>query len=752
LFDGFVHPGLLIGAALAAVPLLIHLLNRQRFKPLPWAAMRFVEAAYRKTRRRARLENLLLLLLRMGAIALLALAIARPYVGPRSALSGLTESRRDLALILDASYSTGWRDGARTVFEREVERARELLSTLDGARGDRARLVVAARVPRLLSWRSPEEAIDLLETLGTPSDEALDLAYALGEVREYAEELARGEGAQSLEVHLLSDLQRSTFMPDLRAALAGGAAPAASGAESTPRLFEELDRLKELGLRLRVHDLGVADPFPANLSVSELRAQSRVLGPDQPVDLAVRIDNSGISGRNGVRVVLEVDGERRPQRLVDVPGRGFVHVVFSETFRERGPHRVRALLESDALSVDDSRAAIVVVPPAVRVLLVNGAPSNDLARDEVGYLSAALEPARADDASLSQNAPFEVRTVDSVRLAENDLDLGAVDVIWLANVENLLPRAVERLEARIAAGGALIVSLGDRADPLTYGTRLFRADGSGLLPAELVSRSLIPREERYWRIQDFEQGHPALAFFADERWKPLLTEMPFYGFFETRPLGDARVLARFDDAARSPALIERNFDRGRVFLWTSTIDADWTRMPESPRTLVPFLHELVRNAGTAQESDPNLGVGGSYAGTVEIFPRKLALLSPDGARRAIVGEPQQLGPGVWRLPSVNSTERAGMYEIEIEGRAGLPFAVTLDARESDLARMNAGELSALHPLLEDAGTPGGTRHNEDPQAEQKGELWRLIAAAALACIVLDTLWAAWIGRERSVRR
>jgi hypothetical protein len=752
LFDGFVHPGLLIGAALAAVPLLIHLLNRQRFKPLSWAAMRFVEAAYRKTRRRARLENLLLLLLRMGAIALLALAIARPYVGPRSALSGLTESRRDLALILDASYSTGWRDGARTVFEREVERARELLSTLDGARGDRARLVVAARVPRLLSWRSPEEAIDLLETLGTPSDEALDLAYALGEVREYAEELARGEGAQSLEVHLLSDLQRSTFMPDLRAALAGGAAPAASGAESTPRLFEELDRLKELGLRLRVHDLGVADPFPANLSVSELRAQSRVLGPDQPVDLAVRIDNSGISGRNGVRVVLEVDGERRPQRLVDVPGRGFVHVVFSETFRERGPHRVRALLESDALSVDDSRAAIVVVPPAVRVLLVNGAPSNDLARDEVGYLSAALEPARADDASLSQNAPFEVRTVDPVRLAENDLDLGAVDVIWLANVENLLPRAVERLEARIAAGGALIVSLGDRADPLTYGTRLFRADGSGLLPAELVSRSLIPREERYWRIQDFEQGHPALAFFADERWKPLLTEMPFYGFFETRPLGDARVLARFDDAARSPALIERNFDRGRVFLWTSTIDADWTRMPESPRTLVPFLHELVRNAGTAQESDPNLGVGGSYAGTVEIFPRKLALLSPDGARRAIVGEPQQLGPGVWRLPSVNSTERAGMYEIEIEGRAGLPFAVTLDARESDLARMNAGELSALHPLLEDAGTPGGTRHNEDPQAEQKGELWRLIAAAALACIVLDTLWAAWIGRERSVRR
>ena len=59
-FEGFLHPALAWGAALAAVPLLIHLLNRQRHRPQPWAAMRFVLAAYRRTRRRAQLENLLL--------------------------------------------------------------------------------------------------------------------------------------------------------------------------------------------------------------------------------------------------------------------------------------------------------------------------------------------------------------------------------------------------------------------------------------------------------------------------------------------------------------------------------------------------------------------------------------------------------------------------------------------------------------------------------------------------------------------
>ncbi len=754
MFDGFVHPEYVIGAALAAVPLLIHLLNRQRFKPMSWAAMRFVEAAYRKTRRRARLENLLLLLLRMAVIALLALAISRPFVGARSALSGMTESRRDLALIIDASYSTGWRDGTRTVFEREIAHAREMLSALNGPRGDRARLVVAARVPRLLSWRTPEDARDLLDTLNAPSDEPLDLAAALGEVREHAEELARGEGVANLEIHLLSDLQRSTFTPDVRSAARGPAAAAAAPATAggtAPRLFEELDKLKALGLCVWVDDLGASEPVPSNLAITELGPQSRVLGPDQPIDIAVRVDNFGANTQNGVRVVLEVDGERRPQRTLDIPAHGSGRLVQSETFRERGPHRVRALLESDALAVDDTRAAIVVVPPAVRVLLVNGAPSLDLARDEVGYLSAVLEPARGDDSTALQAAPFEVHTVDPARLAETDLDLGACDVIWIANVENLLPKAVERLEARVAAGGALIFSLGDRADPLAYAARLFKSDGTGLLPAELVTRTLVARDERYWRIQEFEATHPALAFFADERWKPLLTEVPFYGFFETRPLADARVLARFDDPARSPALIERSFDRGRVFLWTSTIDADWTRMPESPRTLVPFVHELVRYAGTTPDRDPNLEVGGAYAARVESFPRKLTLLSPDGTRSQVAGEVQSIGPGTWMLPAVTATERAGLYTIEIEGRAGLPFAVSLDTRESDLTRLSAPELAALHPALRAAGAAGSTRRDDDTQNDQKGELWRVIAAATLACIVLETLWAAWIGRTRSVR-
>ena len=105
MIEGFLHPGLAWGALLAGVPILIHLLNRQRFSPTPWGAMRFVEAAWRRTRRRMQLENLLLLLLRAGAIALLALALARPFLEESSPLSALTEKRRDLVVVIEDSAS-----------------------------------------------------------------------------------------------------------------------------------------------------------------------------------------------------------------------------------------------------------------------------------------------------------------------------------------------------------------------------------------------------------------------------------------------------------------------------------------------------------------------------------------------------------------------------------------------------------------------------------------------------------------------
>jgi hypothetical protein len=765
LLGGFVNSALLAGLALISVPLIIHLLNRQRHRPLRWAAMRFVLAAYRKTRRRVQMENLLLLLLRMAAIALLALAVARPFTGVKSPLAGLTESRRDVVLVVDGSASTGYRESVETVFEREVTRAREIVRGLDGARGDRVRLILAGAYPRLLSWTSPDQALSMLDTLTNPTDETLDLAGAMGEVLKFVREDAAGAGASALEVRLLSDLQRRAFQPrtaEVAAPPGRDALPAGSARDGvapdpgrTGALVGVLDQLVQLGTRVIVEDLGPAQSRAQNLGIGSVKPLTPILGTGLPADIAVTVQNHGTSAKTGVRVVLEVDGERRPNQLVDVPARGEAQVVFPVAFKTPGDHMLQARLEGDRLAIDDVRAEAVRVPPPVRVLLVDGAPSAVIDEDEVGYLKAVLEPPSDDSrVALERSAPFEATQIEPERLGMPDLALSEFDVIWLANVESVSKTTAERLERRVAEGAALIVSLGDKVVPDSYNARLYRADAGGLLPAEILRTVEVrSRREDYFRVKAFDTESPVLAFFSDERWKPLFTEVPIYAFMAVRPVASGHGLATLDDEAAHPLLVERAYDRGRVFLWTTTIGPAWTRLPESPRTLVPLIHELVRYAAFSGTGARNINPGEPLSVDVSAFPRNPQLVRPDGTRRPLEGEAERTGSGTWKLPVIagKETERVGAYKIEMEGAPATAFSVQLDPLEGDLDRISPAELDALHPAFLTVRPGDGDARGADRTAPQRGELWRWLALGCLVALVLESLWAAWLGARRSVR-
>lgn len=758
---GFVNPALLAGLGLVSVPLLIHLLNRQRHKPIRWAAMRFVQAAWRKTRRRVQLENLLLLLLRMAAVALLALAIARPFTGKASPLAGLTESRRDVVLVIDASASMGWREGVETSFERAVSRARDIVRGLEAGRGDRARIVVCARDARLISWTTPEQALSSLETLGAPSDEPADLARACGEVLKFAREDAGGAGQSTIEVRFLTDLQRRTFLPD--DAPASPAAPArdvrvtgsapAEAKVPVAALFDVLGELAKLQVRVFVEDCGASTLQPPNLGIASIAAGGPIYGAGLPCELAVEVWNHGPQTKNGVRVVLELDGERRPVQLIDVPARGRAQALFQVVFALPGEHVVTARLEGDRLPIDDARDVVIAVPDPIDVLLVSGSSGGTLEEDAVGLLRSVLEPMKSDatDASFE---PFALRTVTPDYLASPEFASARPDVIWMADVESPPSNSIDALERAVAGGTGLIISVGPTVNASSWNARAFSSDGTRLLPAELGAHQAVrSRRENYYRIKSFQADHPALSFFADERWKPLLTEAPVYEFLQVRPLASARTLANFDDEHASAALVERAYSRGKVCLLATSISPQWTRLPESPRTLVPFAHELVRYMADHGDAPRNVSPGTPLAADVEAFPRGMELVRPDGSRRTLDGAAEDLGDGrTWRLPTVPAAEtgHVGVYRIALEGARPISFAVQFEAREGDLERVEPRELERIHPAL--LGLEGSnSTHDSGVRPERdRGELWRAIAIACLAALVLETLWAGWLGRRRRI--
>src|SRR5687768_9834683 len=146
------------GAALISIPLIIHFLNRRRFKLVQWAAMEYLLQALRKNRRRIKFEQILLLTTRCLILALLGLALARPLGCADSSLASLVGSKSGLhVFVIDNSYSMAYeadRQGARTHFDQAKVLAKQQIEKLVPG-GESVAIIIAAR-PRLGEDGTPE--------------------------------------------------------------------------------------------------------------------------------------------------------------------------------------------------------------------------------------------------------------------------------------------------------------------------------------------------------------------------------------------------------------------------------------------------------------------------------------------------------------------------------------------------------------------------------------------------------------------
>src|SRR5688572_17822868 len=107
---GFLVPAFLIGLAVIAVPIVLHLLNRQREGVIRFPSLMFLERIQYREIRRQTIRHPLLLALRCLALVLLAAAFARPFFDRDTDLSGGAGTARELVVLLDRSYSMGHGD------------------------------------------------------------------------------------------------------------------------------------------------------------------------------------------------------------------------------------------------------------------------------------------------------------------------------------------------------------------------------------------------------------------------------------------------------------------------------------------------------------------------------------------------------------------------------------------------------------------------------------------------------------------
>jgi len=444
-------------------------------------------------------------------------------------------------------------------------------------------------------------------------------------------------------------------------------------------------------------------------------------------------------------------------------------VELTQRFREPGFHTLSFRLEGDNLPVDDERFLAFEVRESIDVLLVDGAFDFDpferptgligLMLDPTGFEESPVVPDGEEGAGAAAGSVFSTLTVDAKSFNAGRENPGRFDAVIFADVEGFTVSAAETLFDYLMSGGRAVFFMGEGVDLDACNMRLFDDAARRILPARLV-KAVGEAEGRgstsFFRMTAQSYDHPVLRVFDDPKLKVLL-EVPVFRFVEVEPdaggeagsgsIEEARVVAWFADALgnRYPALVERSLGRGRVMLFTTSADASWSLIPESPKTFLPLLHETLYYLTAPDAGLHNLTVGEAVARSVAEFPDRIALTGPDGAERLIAEPVERREFGRHILPLANHPlDRAGPYTLEVDSslsgeRLRETYAANVDPLEGDLERIDGAALARMFPGVEMARAEQALAAGDDDGAAAGGELWKTALWILLALVGLELI-------------
>jgi hypothetical protein len=757
-------PWMLLGLAVLAIPPIIHLLNRRRYDVVEWGAMQFLQVS-EVTRRRILIEELLLMLLRMGLLAVLVLALAGPFLSGALATRLAGRPNRDVVLLIDGSASMAAINeaGTQTPFAVAREWVGNYLQDLvpgDGVAIFQVREQVVPVVGELSADFGRARA--KLDNLSAPAgscnwQEAIKKAHAV------LAESKRGDR----QILILSDGQKfgwadpdNLFRWELLAGELGTNRPDPPGSPPRPRI-----QVVNLAAELFPHEAGKADAEPIpNWALTPLRCNRPVVPVDREVTFQTDIVLIGQKGwSNPWKIRLEVDGtpvrDLAPPRDPKIDN-GKVPFSFTHRFGKPGSHLITLILEADPPAEDRPRGYVlkdrvpgdnrqdyaVEVVTALPVLLVDGDPSAapPLHRG-TDFLRDALSPARDRTPVVQARVVSLQEFVPALLTGEQK-----PRVLILSNVPRLDPQQQEAITRFLAEGGGLLITLGERVEADRYNEELYRG-GDGWLPARLdgiEGDEARPRESA--RPDPATFSHPALELF---RTLPVggLAEARFPRWWKLTTPGKhapgVTVGLLRSPTAAWPFLIERAFQAGRVLLCSVPLDnSNGTNLPDLP-AFVPLAHELVYYLAGARSAEFNLRPGQPirYRLESEAALEQFRLRPPSGDERPLGLPPapasawpaQLLAQERGALLVFDGARETGVWRLTLPDHSTtIYYVVQGDARESDLTPSSDEERDQVAKLVPLSYENDRKQVQQTaPGTEIRQELWLylLLGMIALLC-------------------
>lgn len=705
----FLNPGFVLpGAALAALPIIIHLLSRLRYKKVRFAAMEFLLQSDELNRRRLIIEQLLLLFLRVLAVLLIMFLIARLMLDP-SRLMLLRGAATHHVLVLDDSLSMRAGVDGEMVFDRAVATLESMLSQ-DGGSATAMRVTVLTMTqPDRPLVTDRELNATLLQSL-VPRLRNLTCSFTgVSPVAGLAaaENILAADGGAARQVHVVTDFRKSDWVsrPEVVAAL------------------KSLDAIKA-----EVSLVQVTDDSPENVVLSQMTSETLAVAVGVPWRMNLTLHNYSGQKSSGLRATVYIDGTALPAKVLvpDIEPAEDAVLSHDIVFESAGQHEVEIRLEDDALLDDNSRFLVADVTDSRAVLIVD----DDGRQADAGFVAAAFDPQLSGVAT-------QVRSSDVLTTAKLD----DYDCIYLLNVRELPADATQLLRDYVRDGGGIAWFPGDQATTTWYNTTL-HDDDEPLFPVSLGALQKIQDtagdQETVFQHPVFEQ-HPIFAIYniPDSPFADLVQISQWYEASlddvskdSTRP--PVKVLARLQNG--QPVVFEHAIGEGHVLTFLTSAGRRWSNWPVSPAApgfvvMNLLMHQYLQKPSQAvQVREVGEPVqfewpAGEYSNTIDVVLPEIegdqtadTFLRLQAAPVEVVGEEAASGTldDRWAV-SVSQANRPGVYRIKrypAEGENEETWlALSVPTTEADLTLADATEVQQQadlsHVRIVSAKTAGG---------------------------------------------
>ncbi len=767
----FLNAALAFGAAACAIPVVIHLLNRRRHEIVRWGAMHLITPIVRTNRKRVRLEQLLLLLMRMAILALLALCMAGPVLTNWNALSG--NAKTSLAMLFDNSYSMDASSGVKTNSEHAKSNAAQLVLHQPRGSDVAVSMMAGGHVTGSFSPTTNRKRIadDLKEIPGGFG------AADVGKSFEHAtRSLVKMQHAKR-DLVIVSDFQQQDWAGD-----------------AGPTLVKAKELIDAMPIRPTITLMQVGAEATDNISIQSIELTPSVVAIDQPVNIRVNLRNHGEIPYPRVAVNMQVDGQDRESQSIDLAAGEDGQLLFRHSFAEAGSHVLNVFAEADALHMDNTYKAVVQVWDRLPVLLVDGSGENEALKSSTGFLRLALSPflsaAGLPDGTIEQTLP-RADLLDARVVKHDDLtpaDLANLRVLVLANVPRLESDMVDAIKAFVAAGNSLLVFSGDQIDsnwyqtdmceragliPVTYGVTQDRKGpgtndllgttfgdpqqvGDANAPQVADDDEASKKPELGARIAATRFEHPVLAYFNDGRngnlsdarittWHRLFTPQlhiassPLPGDDEAEARAESTgVIARLEGG--DPLMIEGQLGKGRVIVCATDCGDKWTNLPARPFYL-PLMQRLVTYLAIAVEPRRNLAAGQTIVAPFTDNPGTVIVTRPDG-KQVELKEKHREDP---RLVEYSGTDQEGVYTLQTASMPLMHYVVVADRVESNLKRLDQDEMTTLAESLDATVVASADEFIQQDSKRRYGrEIWRPLYWAMFVLVIAELLLQQWL--------